>query len=213
MPQTTSDFREVSAGPLPFLEDLLWEWIALHERTARHWLFKDCLWWVNERASIGALAGAVWRVGGVAIEEYTTQKLARDESSRSAANAHGRGDMDFTLGGMDFVIEAKQCWTSFKDASIQIEENLAEAEADVRLAKSPVRYRRLAIVFVTPRTARTNLIDEQISTWVDSLHRIKRCAWACVFPARARMLGLRQYGKVYPGAAIFMRSVSSIGHK
>ena len=142
-----NDIKDVCAGPLSDLEDLLWEWVTLQERTARLWGWKEPLWWCSERASLGGFAGAVWRVGGIVLEEYPTEKLSRIHARRHRANPIGRGDMDFTLGGVDYIVEGKQCWPGLSRQSLPyIESYLAKAEEDVRLAIAPTRHRRLAVV-------------------------------------------------------------------
>jgi hypothetical protein len=79
-----SEEREVIAGPLPFLEDLLWEWVTIQERFLRLSNGTDALWWYNERTSLGALAGAVWRAGGV------VSRRANAVSERRRAHYVGR---------------------------------------------------------------------------------------------------------------------------
>jgi hypothetical protein len=210
MPATRNDIREVHAGSLPVLEDLLWEWVTLQERTARLWGWKDPLWWCSERASLGGFAGAVWRVGGIVLEEYPTDKLSRIHAGRQRTNPIGRGDMDFTLEGVDYVIEAKQCWPGLSRPSFPyIQSCLAEAEKDVRRAIAPTRCRRLAVVFAAPSSIRADSIDERILDWLEAARDIKRCAFACVFPSRTRALVWRQDSRIYPGAAIFLKAVRS----
>jgi hypothetical protein len=60
------------------LEELLWEWISVVERTVRRWPDDDdAAWMYNERASISIFGGAVWRMGGVVFEEFVTDKPNR----------------------------------------------------------------------------------------------------------------------------------------
>ncbi len=210
MPATQTDIKEVRAGPLSSLEDLLWEWVTLQERTARLWGWKDPLWWSGERASLGGFAGAIWRVGGIVLEEYPTQKVSRIRAGRQQTNAIGRGDMDFTLASVDFVVEAKQCWPGLTRQSLPyIESCVADAERDVRLATAPRQYQRLAVVFAAPSSIRADSIDERVLDWVDTARAIKGCAFACVFPGRTRTLRWPQDSRIYPGAAIFIKRVSS----
>ena len=65
----------------------------------------DCLYWYNERATVGSLAGAIWRTGGFAVEEY------REPKKRKGKHYMGRTDLWFSLGENNrkcYVVEAKQ---------------------------------------------------------------------------------------------------------
>jgi hypothetical protein len=80
------------------------------------WKSQDALWWYNERVSIGGFAGAVWKRGGIVLEEYSTEKFGNNgASTKTIKKAIGRGDMDFLLGNKHFTIEAKQCWSRMKN--------------------------------------------------------------------------------------------------
>src|SRR6266436_4286385 len=110
------DSREVLVPrKLQYLEDVLWEWVAIQERSIRMWKKQDALWWYNERVSVGGFAGAVWRSGGIVLEEYSTEKFdGGGAPTKTAKTVIGRGDMDFFLGGRQFTMEAKQCWSRVK---------------------------------------------------------------------------------------------------
>jgi hypothetical protein len=70
--------------------------------------WKDCAWWANERASIGILAAAVWKCGGVALEEYSTRKTNKKE------HRTGRCDLFFAFGKNHFACEVKQVFPRLK---------------------------------------------------------------------------------------------------
>lgn len=123
-PDPMSDSREISLENLPSFEDLLWEWIAVQERSIRLWKGKDALWWYGERSSLGGFAGAVWRSGGLVLEEYSTEKTPfTSHETRKAKKVFGRGDMDFAMAGWKFTIEAKHCWPLY---GVEIRLNLLE---------------------------------------------------------------------------------------
>ena len=202
-----TDQREVLAAPLPFLEDLLWEWVTIQERFLRLSNGTDALWWYNERTSLGALAGAVWRAGGVVLEEYSTEKLQR--SRKGTSRATGRGDMDFALGGHKFVVEAKQCWPRLGTAKPiwRVKESLNAAKADVRRADVSREYLRLAVVFATPGSLKVDSLDLQLANWLHSARSLRRCACAWVFPEKGRNIHWPKTRRVYPGAAVFIRMI------
>ena len=86
------------------LRGALWEWTDLVERETRtRPAIDDTVWLYNERASLSVLAGAVWRTGGTAFEEYEHEKRH---------GARGRCDVHLALDARAFVCEAKQCWAS-----------------------------------------------------------------------------------------------------
>ncbi|WP_457746288.1 hypothetical protein [Sulfurimonas sp.] len=67
--------------------------------------FQDSLYWYNERANISCLAGAIWKIGGYALEEYTTVK-GEDKK-------YGRTDLYFSIDEIAYIIEAKHQWLQF----------------------------------------------------------------------------------------------------
>jgi len=62
-------------------------------------------WAFNERASISMLAAGCWLAGGVALEEYSTDKNHPDR--RVKAGRTGRGDLFLRVGSKEFACEAK----------------------------------------------------------------------------------------------------------
>ena len=83
--------REVLIGKpeLVCLHDVLNKWIDINIEYIEKYQFSDAMFWFNERANIGALAGAVWRLGGVALEEYSTIK------GKGEGEYKGRNDLYF----------------------------------------------------------------------------------------------------------------------
>lgn len=62
---------------------------------------KDCIYWHNERANVGALLGAIWQVGGVGTIEYEASK---DDNGKLK---EGQIDLYFKLDGYEYLAEAK----------------------------------------------------------------------------------------------------------
>ncbi len=103
----------------------------------------DCTFWYSERPQVGLFAAAVWKSGGIALEEFGTTKSAGGVESR------GRGDLFFKLGEIGYVCEAKHIWLSLSD---QVSKNLKhfkrqveESSRDVK--KHPELDRKLALTF------------------------------------------------------------------
>jgi hypothetical protein len=214
------EYREVLCPKsVKFMEDMLWDWVNIQERSVRIWN-DDPLWWYNERASAGALAGAIWRAGGVAIEEYITQKRSR----RKVGRAGGRCDLEFMLGGKHCLVEAKQCWPwlTLRSGRKDIQTPKRNIGAAMRLAKKDVRrlkketdYKHLAVVFASPQISAsegtqwsTNL-DREILGWIEQTRKqFPDCAYACTFPKSGDNIIWAERRRCYPGASIFIKLVS-----
>lgn len=83
--------------PLRCLRPVLEKWISVNRELAVHWASAgDAPWWYNERALISVFAGAVWRTGGHAFEEYSTEKRGDRRES------WGRVDLEFAAGRQEF---------------------------------------------------------------------------------------------------------------
>lgn len=129
------------------LAPILDEWCRLVLRfTKRH--ADDCVPWHPERPSIGVLAAAAWKRGGLAIEEYSEQKLGR---SRSRA---GRVDLWIEAqDGSEFYIETKPLRVptgqakSRSNVKRRVEKRLAWAVRDARDLQKRAKASRAGILF------------------------------------------------------------------
>lgn len=194
--------------PLEILEDVLWEWIAVQERSARFWEWKDAPWWYNECASLSMFAGAVWRSGGIALEEYSTEK--RQDASvrkRTLGTSSGRGDLYLKVGDREFILEAKQCWSSAGARAghpcNRISKKMSEALVDVRRAKS-YGEERLGSAFAVPYIPKREFpsVDQCLEQWLKSINDLSCACRAWVFPPEVRRLSYKT--AVYPGVAVFI---------
>lgn len=173
----------VQVDRLRFLEPALRRWCSLMKDD--EWDLGDAPWWYNERASLSVLAGALWGTGGWAFEEFATRK---DDGRGKRA---GRGDLMFEVGHHRIMAEAKQSWPV-------LHKTRDSALARVRAALSTARdeaghlplygYKRMAIVFVSPRlpaAAKTDG-DRRVRQFVRGLLVFEAAAVAWAFPKRAR---------------------------
>ncbi len=90
-----------------WLSPILKKWISINKEYIEQHESKDCLHWYNERANISAFAGAVWKSGGFALEEYSTKKGAEEN------RANGRVDLYFSNDTDEAIAEAKMEWLYF----------------------------------------------------------------------------------------------------
>jgi hypothetical protein len=202
MPTTLED---VHCPSLRILKPLLESWIKTNIQLVHHWQ-PDVPWWYNERASISVLAGAAWKIGGLAFEEYR-------EDKRSGRKRHptspGRIDLYLKLKQKQFIAEAKFCWSgaTFVNAttSEKLREKLEEACDGVR--KCPPRgQRRLGILFAMPYIAKSQKkrVDELVGEWITAMRSVKCSCSAWVFPKESRY---RCGQSICPGAAVLIQKV------
>ncbi len=144
---------------LEYWRHLLLEWQHLQQRY--HLLSDgDLAYWYGEVPSVSLLAGAAWRSGWVALQEYADTKHWKDEEENKSDY---RGKIDLWLKAPQdpagVIIEAKHCWISLNDlyeaASLKrlpdaVEKKLAEAVRDARNSKTGKSSPALAMVFVVP---------------------------------------------------------------
>jgi hypothetical protein len=192
----------VSKRRLHPLEELLWEWVAVVERTARLWTEEaDAAWVYNERASLSIFAGAVWRVGGVAFEEFSMTKGTGRKRSR------GRADIWFEAAGTAMLAEAKQTWTGtglLRDPGVRVGKALEHAVSDVALCED-YGCLRAGIVFAVPAIGHTKAerVDTHVASWLAKIQDVRCDALAWAFPATCRTK--RWKHRLYPGTALLLQ--------
>jgi len=101
-----SEFK-INDKKVDWLSPILKKWISINKEYIEQYESKDCLHWYNERANISAFAGAVWKSGGFALEEYSTKKGAGENI------ANGRVDLYFSNDTDQAIAEAKMAWLYF----------------------------------------------------------------------------------------------------
>lgn len=116
---------------IKWIKPILEQWLRVHRDYIEASDCTDSLFWYNERANVGALAGAVWRSGGYALEEFGATK-GKDEDI-----SNGRVDLFIQYAGRQILAEAKQSWiylapNSRRDFRNLIDKTLGEARADIK---------------------------------------------------------------------------------
>jgi len=94
------------------------QWQKINRDYLEDYSFTDSLYWYNERANVSCLAGAIWKVGGYALEEYSAIK-GKDEK-------YGRIDLYFSVDEIEYLIEAKHEWLHF-NTKVKIFSNFEKA--------------------------------------------------------------------------------------
>lgn len=136
----------------------------------------DPPYWYGERASVGTLAGAVWRKGGVCLQEYFADK---------GGSVPGRGDLWFRLGDVTYTIESKQLWPRNADEGASLLQTSLD-DADSQLAQhhaSEEVENGVAVAFITPSVTE-QLDDAAVQKFLDAVAHISE-TYAWWFPAEA----------------------------
>ena len=98
---------------------------------------RDLPHWHIERSHTGFLAAAVWEIGGVALEEYSTRRYSQSGTRKRRVIKPGRCDLYFNVGRLNAAIEAKHTWSlneiedRLRDAKDQLKSLPRNERADV----------------------------------------------------------------------------------
>jgi len=198
------------------LQQILRKWQQLMKELVEEWADDgDAPWWYNERTSVGFFAAAVWKKGGHAIEEYTTNKKFRTNRGKTN-NKHGRGDLLFYLNSNKaFVAEAKNEYLSLnRSPDKKVISLLKIARKDAVRVPNYGIARRLGMVFMVPYSkSKPTDTDKRIREWINWVKvRLEQqkitAAWT--FPSVAREIrgkepdGTRYY---YPGVILLLKQL------
>lgn len=122
---TIADYKVKNKKKMAHWSPLMEEWLLLIERFSR--VSSDASYLYNERANVSLLAGAAWRCGRVALEEFSHEKIHEEDSEISdgtaklKAKATKSGRCDLWMMGQDDkdeIVEAKINWLSLDNHKI-----------------------------------------------------------------------------------------------
>lgn len=172
------------------IRPIIEEWLKVNRDFIEQFDGNDNLYWYNERSTISSLAGAVWRCGGFAQEEYSSEKGG--ESNKRM----GRVDLFFRFNSLDVVCEAKQLWIYLpeknkKDMGERLTKSLDNAVKDVEDTIASVDYHDfgLAIAFVVPHSNPNNDVQETRKDFLKALQSLD-----CTFYATLEFSGKPMIG-------------------
>lgn len=110
---------QINNTKVQWVTPILEQWVQIHKEYVEQYKFEDCLYWYNERANVSAFAGAVWKAGGFALEEYSSKKGTEEN------RANGRVDLYFSNKGDEAIAEAKMEWLYFgKRTKLDLKEKI-----------------------------------------------------------------------------------------
>lgn len=202
--------RGLRLGQLQMLEPVLKKWQSLNDKIASEWISVGAVpWWFNERASLSIFAGAVWRCGGIAFEEYSVNREV--VSKRKVAYKSGRCDIEFSIAGRNFIGEAKQNWPTFgrrKDkARADVKSDLMKAQQEV-IQVLEKGSEGLGMTFVVPGIPfiAKGATEELLIEFLEQLQGLQKTTIAWVFPPFARFMRPSKessnYRYIYPGVIL-----------
>lgn len=192
---------------LTYWIDIIEEWSLLIDRYCRT-VEDDAPYWYTERANIGVLAGACWRAGFVALEEFQSEKGYSNRAKRP-----GRADLWFANGNVNTLVEAKMKRVSLKSINMSstLRPILKDAVNDAKKSKGSQKDLdaigiAFAPVFITSKYEAT--IDEEISAMVEEMKREFRGSmifWH--FPSASRTLKSSTEKYCWPGLFVIAQEI------
>jgi len=187
-------------------QPLLEEWLLMIERYCSV-VEQDAPYWYNERATTSLLAGAAWRCGGIALEEFQTEKQTEGEE-----RIKGRADLRLVIADNWDSIEAKVSYLSDSHDTPRVVTRLEQACEDVKKVPKAEDELRIGVLFCCPEISVSDYgpVDMKLETFRAALMSIKNDAFAWCFPAITRELtpASGQYKDYrYPGLFLLARIV------
>lgn len=186
---------------------LLKEWISAIEKYSKIMEGLDASYFYNERANVGVLAGAAWRAGWVALEEFQSMKGYRNEKK-----VNGRCDLYFARENLDEeLIEAKFKWICLGSSNVKerIECSMQAALHDVRKSKADSNLRSVGVGFFPAyrRNTRVNNPDLLIDKTIRDAREANHHAIAWCFPQEMRDHVSDLTGNLLPGIILLARNI------
>jgi hypothetical protein len=192
----------VADKPLDHWHELLEEWCMVHERYCRM-TFGDAIFWQSERSNLAALAGAAWRAGWAALEEFSHEKIVK------RSKFSGRADLFLRTPVSEDYIESKLVWCreGSKQRCAWTVKGMRSACDDARALHLEKRkgIQRIGVVFVVPslRKGDRRELSSALAAFFETVNSVGVDAAAWCFPPIARHLG--QDGRVYSGVILLAK--------
>lgn len=199
---------------------LMEEWMLCIERYCRL-SNGDAPYWYTERANVGLLAGAAWRCGWIALEEFQSEKIdvsANETTSKTNAAPkttwNGRCDLWMASEKSAEVVEAKFTWLNL--LSKQLPELagacLELALQDAANTQAGTDVKAVGVAFLPIYAKADQIGDETALTTLlhETLPRLETLpadlvAWS--FPKGLRAHVGEQYNNYLPGVLLLAKVV------
>jgi hypothetical protein len=205
--------RGKSRGKLRHWSGMIEEWLLNIERYGRV-TDGDVPYWYNERANVSVLAGAAWRCGWVALEEFQTEKqepVPEEGDVIDAKRWKGRCDLFICSDRRSDTIEAKFKWLSLnsKDIEGQSSQLLDKALSDAHNTSCGENIYAVGVAFIPfyiKESALFRDIDEQIDEALDEMKKTGADLIAWCFPEFMRDK-VSEKGYIHPGVVMLAKLV------
>ena len=188
------------------LNKIVNEWQNLMEVLTKEWKRDDIPWWYNERAWVGVVAGAAWRTGAQAFEEYSDTKIVYCKK-RKPRKKSGRVDLWLGVGTKEYLIEAKHVEVNADGTKrlTKIKASLAAARSAVSCVCAYSNQKRLSMVCITPYllAEKKGQVDALLRKLIQETSS-ERATVAWVFPKNIRTYPWED-GYIYPGGILILK--------
>lgn len=192
-------------GSLPHWHELLEEWCMVHERYCRL-AENDAIFWHPERSNLAALAGAAWRCGWAALEEFPHDKMA------NRSKFSGRADLYLMSPGPEYFVEAKLVWCQDRNKPrhgrvLLNGINIACKDARALRLGNGTGINRISVVFAVASLSKTEQRDLPgvFATLFETVHGLGLDAAAWCFPRIAKPLECEGEERVFPGVFLLAK--------
>jgi hypothetical protein len=201
-------------------EALMEEWMLCIERYSRT-SDGDVPYWHNERANVGVLAGAAWRCGRIALEEFQYEKIdvSADEKTDNSTTPeqrkwNGRCDLWIATEKTEEVIEAKFKWLNLLSDKLdeQASTCLDAALKDAANTQGGDDLRAIGVAFL-PIYAKASKVGDptaltaQINAALPRFEKLPADLVAWSFPKRLRNHVGEAYNNYLPGVLLLAKAV------
>lgn len=220
---TISGYLVKSRQGMDHWNAILEEWILATERYSRICEGREAPFVFTEVANVGLVAAAVWRSGGIAMQEYVAEKGVKHRPKWT-----GRVDMWLNCNGKEQILEAKMNTLPVhhtQEIDGFISSRLSVALEDARQSRGATDVDSLGALFVVPsitfnQVSKLEETDEDdayqriLEDYIDRIletNNYHGAAWC--FPKEMRCNpedegyedGIKSDGKIYPGVVLLLR--------
>jgi len=195
----------IKTRSLKQLRPILFEYLKINKETVELWNYEDLPWWYNERANLSLFTGTVWKKGGYALEEYTSDKVSTSKKYQ------GRNDLYFFFNKQEYILEAKILSQNGNSKSESIRNRATKlmeiAVADVRKNKLEFSANKLGIVFVIPYFLnKSTSIENDFNNFLKTMMKLDYSAMGWLYSEKANKLIVDRKW-VAPGLVVLLKKV------
>lgn len=187
---------------------LLEEWLLCIEQYCSLASGDDAPFIYTERANIGVLAGAAWRRGWIALEEFQYQK-----GYKNKPKWNGRADLYLASKRTEEVIEAKFSWLSLRSPrstpakATKVLDRAIEAAKQTKGGNSNLRCLAVAFLPVWFPSKRSDVLEKKIQATISELSNAEFHALAWCFPKEFRRIE-NSLGNFMPGIIMVVSNLA-----